>query len=95
MEREIEPAEKTTLRDVGNGFIVLGLLLLAIYFALLILAFSVYAEEGWKVWTYPSMFGTATAVVIVLLFVGSLLRYLPSYPQGVEEVDSGEEQSSP
>ena len=85
MHDEIEITRKTTLRDVGNGFIILGLILLVTYFALLIIAFSVYAEEGWKVWTYPSMFGLATAVIIFLLFVGVILRYLPSSPSEVEE----------
>jgi ABC-type transport system involved in multi-copper enzyme maturation permease subunit len=88
---EIELREKTILRDVGNGFIILGLILLVVYFALLIIAFSIYAEEGWKVWTFPSMFGLATAVIIFLLFVGVILRYLPSSPSEVQTQKAREE----
>lgn len=91
MEEGAEALEKTTLRDVGNGFIILGFLLLAIYLVLLVLSFSVYAEASWKVWTYPSMFGLATAVVITLLFVGIMLRYLPSSPPEIEELGQVEE----
>lgn len=91
VHNEIEIAPKTTLRDVGNGFIILGLILLVVYFTLLIVAFSMYAEEGWKVWTYPSMLGLATAVIIFLLFVGVILRYLPSSPSELEEPGVQEE----
>ncbi|MFQ6128462.1 MAG: hypothetical protein ACE5QW_06130 [Thermoplasmata archaeon] len=91
MDNEIELVEETTLRDVGNGFIILGCVLLVIYVALLILAYFVYAEEGWKVWTYPSMFGLATAVIVFLLFVGLVLRYIPVPPPEMEELNMEEE----
>jgi len=87
VENKVAVADKTTLRDLGNGLIILGFMLLVIYVALLLLSFLVYAEEGWKVWTYPSMFGLATGVIVFLLFVGTILRYLPSSVSGVEDLD--------
>ena len=91
MENGIAVADKTTLRDMGNGLIILGSMLLVIYLALLLLSFFVYAEEGWKVWTYPSMFGPVTALIAFLLVAGTILRYLPSSASGVEVVDIEEE----
>jgi uncharacterized membrane protein YkgB len=84
-------ADRTTLRDLGNGLIILGSILLVIYIALLLLSFLVYAEEGWKVWTYPSMAGPVTVLVVLLLVAGTIMRYLPSSASEAEDVDIGEE----
>jgi uncharacterized membrane protein len=91
MEHGIVDADKTTLRDLGNGLIILGFILSVIYIALLLLSFLVYAEGGWKVWTYPSMFGLAIGVILFLLLVGATLRYLPSSDAGAKYLDSKED----
>lgn len=78
MERETAIADKITLHDLGNGLIILGLILLVVYVALATLSLFVYAEGAWKVWTYPHMLGLSTAAILFLLVVGAILRYLPS-----------------
>ena len=84
-------ADRTTMRDLGNGLIILGSILLVIYIALLLLSFLVYAEDGWKVWTYPSMFGPVSLLVASLVIAGTIMRYLPSSASEAKDVDIGEE----
>ncbi len=84
-------ADRTTLRDLGNGLIILGSMLIVIYIALLLLSFLVYAEGGWKVWTYPSMVGPVSVLVAFLVIAGTIMRYLPSSVSETEDVDIGEE----
>ena len=84
---------ETTLRDLGNGLIIVGATLLVTYLALLLLAFSLYAGESWKVWTYPSLFGLATGVILVLFLASALLRHLP--PSRPREETTAEERLDP
>lgn len=70
--------ERTTLRDWGNGLLVLGIILLVVYCALAIMSTVVYAEGAWKVWTYPRTFGLSMAAILTLLVAGTILRYFPS-----------------
>jgi hypothetical protein len=86
VENGIAAADKTTLRDLGNGLIVLGAILSVTYVALLLLSFMVYAESGWKVWTYPSMSGLAVGVILFLLLLGAALRYIPSSDAGANDL---------
>jgi hypothetical protein len=91
MEKIIPVAEKTTLRDVGNGFIILGAILMTTYTALLLLSFLVYAEGGWKVWTYPSMSVLAISSIVILILVGAILKFLPSPDAGAKVIDIKED----
>lgn len=84
-------ADRTTLRDLGNGLIILGSMLIVIYIALLLLSFLVYAEGGWKVWTYPSMFAPVSVLVLFLIVAGAIMRYLPPSVSETEDGDIGGE----
>lgn len=91
VENDMAVADRTTLRDLGNGLIILGSILIVIFIALLLLSFLVYAEGGWKVWTYPSMLGPVSVLVVFLIVAGAIMRYLPSSVSEADDVDSGGE----
>lgn len=85
---EANVKEKIGVKDIGNGLIILGLVLFFIYLVLLFASCFLYAESNWKVWSYPAMLhGTATAV-LVLIGVGILLRLL--FLRGGEAEDIGD-----
>lgn len=73
-KRTIGAEDKVTLRDVGNGLILLAGLLLIGYFALLFVTVFVQVEPGQGVWTMPSYMVSTVVVALVLIIVGLTIR---------------------
>jgi len=73
-KRTIGAEDKVTLRDVGNGLILLAGLLLIGYFALLFVTVLVQVEPGQGVWTMPSYMVSTVVIALILIIVGLTIR---------------------
>ena len=80
VENELTTAERTTLRDWGNGLTILGAILLVVYSALALLSVTVCVEGSWRVWTYPRTIGLSMTAILILLVAGLILRAVGSQP---------------
>lgn len=78
-KRKLGIEDKITLRDIGNGLILLAGLLLIGYFALLFVTMLVQVEPGQGVWTMPSYMVNTVVIALILIIVGFTIRKI--YPK--------------
>jgi uncharacterized membrane protein (DUF485 family) len=81
-----------TTRDVGNGLVVLGLILLALYLTFVLLPPSLYSEYTNPVWTEARVAPGVLLFLVALVVAGLALRKVsPRLPSEVES-ELGEEE---
>jgi hypothetical protein len=66
--------DKVTLKDVGNGLLLLAALILISYFILLFISGMVEVEPGQMVWTLPGYLASTITIAILLIISGLVLR---------------------
>ncbi len=83
MSEDAVDSEVTT-RDIGNGLVVLGLILLAVYVTFVLLPASLYSEYSNPVWTEPRVAPGFVILFAVLITIGAVLRGLSPLPDEEE-----------